>query len=107
MIPNSAIPLIPVTIAEVVYVAFASTLDWLETNTDYPPGMAENMRKVLAKYNTDRTEALKKKGFTPSVIDAYTSTAAEKLAEWVDKQAAKNEMNQHDFNQWLEELRDE
>lgn len=97
-------PLIPLTISEVVYVAFSSTLDWLEKNSDYPPGMLANMRRVVEKYDSDRAASLKSRGFREDVIRAYTDAAASKLVEWLDAQAAKNDVSQGDFDKWYEEL---
>lgn len=81
-------------------------MDYLDEFGHYPPGMAINMRSVLSRYDADRTAALKIAGITEEASKRYTAISAEKLAEWLDSKASKDEATDTHFTAWLEELRD-
>ncbi|APQ42175.1 hypothetical protein J4U02_gp069 [Mycobacterium phage Aziz] len=101
--PSNA-PSLPVNIAELVYVAFSHTLDYLDKHGHFPPEMQHNMRKVAQTYERDRTAALNQRGVPTPVVQKYTATAASRLAEWIDEQAEKHETSELDFEQWAKEL---
>ncbi|QSM01113.1 hypothetical protein SEA_NANOSMITE_68 [Mycobacterium phage Nanosmite] len=101
--PTNAASL-PVNIAELVYVAFSHTLDYLDKHGHFPPEMQHNMRKVAKAYDRDRTAALNRRGVPTVVVQKYTANAASKLAEWIDREAEKHETSDADFDKWAEEL---
>ncbi|AEK09981.1 hypothetical protein FDH96_gp069 [Mycobacterium phage Rey] len=101
--PSSA-PSLPVNLAELVYVALSHTLDYLDRHGTFPPEMQHNMRKVAKSYDRDRTAALNHRGVPTAVVQKYTEAAANRLAEWIDEQAEKNETSELDFEQWAKEM---
>lgn len=105
MSPTST-ALIPLGVGELMYVSLAHVLDYVSEHGTYPPGLRENMRQVLRRYERDRTNALVERGFPATAVLTYTQNATAKLNEWIDQKSARTEAAQEHFNQWLEEWTD-
>ena len=98
-------PAIPINCGELLFVALSHTLDYIDEHGEFPPGMSQNMRQVLSRYDRDRNAVMQMRGIPVQAVQRYTAVAAEKLAEWIDKQAARHEAAEADFTKWTEELK--
>ncbi|MDM2418385.1 Uncharacterised protein [Mycobacteroides abscessus subsp. massiliense] len=103
-LPSNQFPQIPAYTGEMLYVALSHVLDYIDTHGDYPPGMVENMRAVLAMYAQQRTAALKSRGITEKSIEQATAETAENLAKWLDEKAHRTEQAESHFDEWTREL---
>ncbi|NGX08749.1 hypothetical protein [Mycobacteroides franklinii] len=95
---------IPISYGEVLFVALSHVLDYLDKHGEYPPGMATNMRVVLAAYDHDRTKLLQSRGISDVAVKRYTTQSAEGLAKWLDSKALRDENSSEHFEEWSKEL---
>ncbi|MBB5167159.1 hypothetical protein [Mycobacterium sp. AZCC_0083] len=100
--PNSGVP-VPAMIAEAAYAALSYAHKYLtDHNGHMPPDMVEKLGKVAFAYNRDRTASLVYRGIPPVVVEKFSETAADKLAEWMGKR--QTILSDGDFERWAEEL---
>lgn len=101
--PDSA-AVIPVALGEMLYVSLRHVLDYTTERRTYPPGLADNMQKVLRRYERDRTQALVSRGFQETAVLRWTMTASEKVTAWLQEKSARTEEAEADFGRWQKEL---
>lgn len=93
--------LIPLRIAERIFVTLSVAVQEIERRTDYP---TESLHLILHKYEKDRNEYLGKKGWLPSQIRLVTDTETEALQEWLDERAEQSEETKRHLAEWEREF---
>jgi hypothetical protein len=102
-VPTSG-PQIPVSLAEMLFISLGHVLDHIEQHGTYPPIMAHNIRKVLDRYDRDRTGALLMQGAPSMAVARYKEYAALKWQKWMQDKALQDEAAQADFEKWAQEM---
>lgn len=97
-------PKIPLGLGEMLYISLNHVLNYVKANGHYPDDMADSIRKLLSRYENDRTGALLMQGIPGVAIDRYTEFTALKWGKWMTEEREKHRALRNDFDLWAKEL---
>ncbi|OQW34546.1 MAG: hypothetical protein A4E20_11030 [Nitrospira sp. SG-bin2] len=96
-------PLIPLKIAERLYVAMGVVIQEIQKKSDYP---TDTLDLIVHHYEISRSNYLKGKGWQEKSIKDVTQTEVFELHKWLIDRAAESKVSAEDLELWEREMDD-
>lgn len=94
-------PLIPLRMAERLFVAFSVVVQEIESQTDYP---CDSLHLVLGDYESKRSNYLGSKGWPSQTVKDITTEEVVDLHKWLEQRAEKTSEASKHLDLWEKEI---